>query len=169
MIGNAVAGGRDGATAASRAWWCHAAGRPQTLPGALASCWRPAVLPRAGLELDSTGKVRETVLDLPVAGLPGPNEPLFGPGYFDDHALSRAGVAVDERRGGPVDGEARPVYENLHAAGRPSPGAVPWREGSGNGLSLASGYAAASAILEERISVPPGNTCRFWPAITRAR
>ena len=27
-------------------------------------------------------------------------------------------------------------------------GAVPWREASGNGLSLATGYAAASAILE---------------------
>jgi len=41
-----------------------------------------------------------------------------------------------------------PVYENLHAAGATLAGAVPWREGSGNGLSLASGYAAASAILE---------------------
>jgi glycerol-3-phosphate dehydrogenase subunit B len=103
----------------------------------------------AGLELDSTGKVRETALDLPVAGLPGPNEPLFGTGYFDEHALSRAGVAVDESRR-PVDGEGVPVYKNLHAAGATLAGAVPWREGSGNGLSLASGYAAASAILGEK-------------------
>jgi len=83
-----------------------------------------------------------------VAGLPGANEPLFGTGYFDEHALSRAGVAVDESRR-PVDGEGVPVYKNLHAAGATLAGAVPWREGSGNGLSLASGYAAASAILGE--------------------
>jgi glycerol-3-phosphate dehydrogenase subunit B len=103
--------------------------------------------PSAGLELDSAGKVRELVFDLPVAGLPEPDQPLFGPGYFDEHPLSRAGVAVDERRR-PVDEAGEPVYENLHAAGATLAGAVPWREGSGNGLSLASGYAAASAILE---------------------
>ena len=101
----------------------------------------------AGLELDTSGKVREPVFDLPVAGLPAQNEPLFEPSYFDEHALSRVGVAVDASRR-PVDGEGEPVYENLHAAGATLAGAVPWREGSGNGLSLASGYAAASAILE---------------------
>ena len=69
------------------------------------------------------------------------------PSYFDEHALSRVGVAVDASRR-PVDSEGAPVYENLHAAGATLAGAVPWREGSGNGLSLASGYAAASAILE---------------------
>jgi glycerol-3-phosphate dehydrogenase subunit B len=124
----------------------HTAGRPLTYragsfvlaTGGFAS---------AGLELDSTGKVREPVFDLPVAGLPGANEPLFGAGYFDEHALSRAGVAVDESRR-PINGEGAPIYENLHAAGATLAGAVPWREGSGNGLSLASGYAAASAILE---------------------
>jgi glycerol-3-phosphate dehydrogenase subunit B len=100
-----------------------------------------------GLELDSSGDVREPVFDLPVAGLPGPDEPRFELGYFDEHALSRAGVAIDERMR-PVNGDGGPVYENLHAAGATLAGAVPWREGSGNGLSLASGYAAASAILE---------------------
>jgi glycerol-3-phosphate dehydrogenase subunit B len=100
-----------------------------------------------GLELDSSGNVRETVFDLPVAGLPGPDEPPFEPGYFEEHPLSRAGVAIDERMR-PVNGEGGPVYENLHAAGATLGGAVPWREGSGNGLSLATGYAAAAAILE---------------------
>jgi glycerol-3-phosphate dehydrogenase subunit B len=146
VIGNAVSGGErsngrvDGVVV-------HAAGRPQTYR-ARSFVLATGGFPSAGLELDSTGKVREPVFDLPVAGLPGPNEPLFGPGYFDDHALSRAGVAVDESRR-PVDGEGTPVYQNLHAAGATLAGAVPWREGSGNGLSLASGYAAASAILEE--------------------
>jgi glycerol-3-phosphate dehydrogenase subunit B len=99
-----------------------------------------------GLQLDSSGTVRETVFDLPVAGLPGPDEPRFTPGYFDEQPISRAGVAVDERSR-PVDTQGAPVYENLHAAGATLAGAVPWREASGNGLSLASGYAAASAIL----------------------
>jgi glycerol-3-phosphate dehydrogenase subunit B len=97
--------------------------------------------------MDSFGTVRETVFDLPVAGLPGPNQPRFEQGYFDEHPISRAGVAVDDQSR-PVDANGAPAYENLHAAGATLGGAVPWREGSGNGLSLASGYAAASAILE---------------------
>ena len=125
----------------------HTAGRPLTYR-ACSFVLATGGFASAGLELDSTGKVRETALDLPVAGLPGANEPLFGTGYFDEHALSRAGVAVDESRR-PVDGEGVPVYKNLHAAGATLAGAVPWREASGNGLSLASGYAAASAILGE--------------------
>jgi glycerol-3-phosphate dehydrogenase subunit B len=100
-----------------------------------------------GLQMDSFGTVRETVFDLPVAGLPGPNQPRFEQGYFDEHPISRAGVAVDDQSR-PVDANGAPAYENLHAAGATLGGAVPWREGSGNGLSLASGYAAASAILE---------------------
>jgi len=47
----------------------------------------------------------------------------------------------------PVNGETEPVYENLHAVGATLAGAVPWREASGNGISLASGYAAAEAIV----------------------
>ena len=100
-----------------------------------------------GLQMDSFGTVRETVFHLPVAGLPGPNQPRFEQGYFDEHPISRAGVAVDDNSR-PVDASGVPAYENLHAAGATLGGAVPWREGSGNGLSLASGYAAASAILE---------------------
>lgn len=100
-----------------------------------------------GLQLDSFGKADETVLGLPVAGLPQRTDALFETGYFDHHAISRAGVAVnDELR--PADAEGAPVYENLHAAGATVAGAVPWREASGNGLSLATGYAAASAVLE---------------------
>jgi glycerol-3-phosphate dehydrogenase subunit B len=101
-----------------------------------------------GLELNSSGKIRETVFDLPVARMPGPRRPPFEPGYFDEHAISRAGVAIDDRMR-PLNVKEVPVYENLHAVGATLGGAVPWREASGNGLSLASGYAAAAAILEE--------------------
>ncbi|MGB2951773.1 MAG: glycerol-3-phosphate dehydrogenase subunit GlpB [Gaiellaceae bacterium] len=103
-----------------------------------------------GLNLDSSGKIRETVFDLPLAGLPRPEQPRFEPGYFDQHAIARTGVAVDEKLR-PVDEEGAVVYENLHVAGATLAGAAPWREASGNGLSLATGYASATAILE-RIS-----------------
>ena len=101
-----------------------------------------------GLQLEASGQVRETVFDLPVAGVPGPQQPPFEQGYFADHAISRAGIAVDESMR-PVDGNGAAPYENVHAVGATLAGAVPWREASGNGLSLASGYAAASAILED--------------------
>jgi glycerol-3-phosphate dehydrogenase subunit B len=99
-----------------------------------------------GLELDSAGAVRETVLDLPVAGVPPPGEARFLPGYFDRHPLARAGLEVDERMR-PL-GHDGPVYDNLHAAGAALAGAEPWREASGNGISVATGFAAAQAILE---------------------
>jgi glycerol-3-phosphate dehydrogenase subunit B len=145
VIGNPVSKA-EGANDRLEGVVVHAAGRPLTYR-ASSFVLATGGFPSAGLELDSAGKVYEVVFDLPVANLPGPGEPLFAPGYFDEHPLSRSGVAVDENRR-PVDEQGAPVYENLHAAGAVLAGAVPWREGSGNGLSLASGYAAAAAILE---------------------
>jgi glycerol-3-phosphate dehydrogenase subunit B len=100
-----------------------------------------------GLQLDSHGRVRETAFDLPLLGAPAPDAPRFEPGYFDEHPIARAGLAVDDELR-PLDAEGAPAFENLHAAGATLAGAAPWREASGNGLSLATGYAAASAILE---------------------
>jgi glycerol-3-phosphate dehydrogenase subunit B len=100
-----------------------------------------------GLQLDSYGRVRETAFDLPLVGVPAPDAPRFEPGYFDEHPIARAGLAVDDELR-PVDAEGKPRFENLHAAGASLAGAAPWREASGNGLSLATGYAAASAIFE---------------------
>jgi glycerol-3-phosphate dehydrogenase subunit B len=140
VTGSGTRGGRLEAVAA------ETAGRP------LAYRARSFVLATGGfasggLELGSSWTVRETVFDLPVTRVPAEKQTYFAPDYFDDHAISRAGVAVDEKLR-PVDGEGATVYENLHAAGATLAGAVPWREASGNGLSLATGYAAASAILE---------------------
>jgi glycerol-3-phosphate dehydrogenase subunit B len=101
-----------------------------------------------GLELDSAGGVRETVLGLPVAGVPPPGEARFLPGYFDRHPLARAGLEVDGRMR-PL-GRDGPVYDNLHAVGAALAGAEPWREASGNGISVATGFAAAQAILDGR-------------------
>lgn len=101
-----------------------------------------------GIELHSHGSMREAVFDLPLRGLPGAGEARFLPGYFDRHPASGAGVAVD-RLLRPLDGDDAVVYENLHAAGATLAGAEPWREKSGSGIALASGYRAAQAVLEE--------------------
>jgi glycerol-3-phosphate dehydrogenase subunit B len=102
--------------------------------------------PSGGLELDSRWRACEVALGLPVAGVPAPGAERFRPGYFEDHPLARAGVAVD--------GELRPVaeggerlLENVLVAGATLAGAVPWKEKSGDGLSLATGFRAAELIL----------------------
>jgi glycerol-3-phosphate dehydrogenase subunit B len=93
-----------------------------------------------GLELDSRWTARETALGLPVAGVPAPGEERFRPAYFDDHPIARAGVAV-----GP---DLRPEgHENVLVAGATLAGAEPWREKSGDGISLATGHHAAELIL----------------------
>jgi glycerol-3-phosphate dehydrogenase subunit B len=99
-----------------------------------------------GLELDSFGTTRETVFDLPLSGLPEGHRVRFAPRYFDEQPLATAGVATDDLLR-PVDGSSRPVYENLHAAGAILAGATPWKEKSGTGISVATGYAAAEGIL----------------------
>jgi glycerol-3-phosphate dehydrogenase subunit B len=101
-----------------------------------------------GIHVDSYGKIREAVFDLALAGLPAANRrPPFLPTYLEEQPLDRVGVPVDDRLR-PVGADGRPRYENLYAAGATLAGAVPWQEASGNGLSLATGYAAAAAILE---------------------
>jgi glycerol-3-phosphate dehydrogenase subunit B len=93
-----------------------------------------------GLELDSHWVARETALGLPVAGMPAPGEQRFAPGYLDDHPIARAGVAV-----GP---DLRPEdHENVLVAGATLAGAEPWREKSGDGISLATGHRAAELVL----------------------
>jgi glycerol-3-phosphate dehydrogenase subunit B len=93
-----------------------------------------------GLELDSRWTARETALGLPVAGVPAPGEERFSPGYFDDHPIARAGVAVDA--------ELRPAgHENVLVTGATLAGAEPWREKSCDGISLATGHRAAELVL----------------------
>jgi glycerol-3-phosphate dehydrogenase subunit B len=93
-----------------------------------------------GLALDSRWTARETALGLPVAGVPEPGDERFRPGYFDDQPLARAGVTV-----GP---DMRPAgHENVLVAGATLAGAEPWREKSGDGISLATGYGAAELVL----------------------
>jgi glycerol-3-phosphate dehydrogenase subunit B len=107
-----------------------------------------------GLELDSRWRARETALGLPLTGMPEPGAERFRPGYFDDHPMARAGVAVDpELR--PVDAAGDRLYENVLVAGATLAGAEPWREKSGDGLSLSTGYRAAELVLAA--STPAGS------------
>ena len=99
-----------------------------------------------GLELDSRWRARETALGLPVAGVPEPGSERFSPSYFDDHPLARAGVAVDSGLR-PVDGAGERLFDNVLVAGATLAGAEPWREKSGDGLSLSTGYRAAELVL----------------------
>lgn len=101
------------------------------------------------ITLDSHWRAHELVLDLPLQGIPGPDERRFVPSYFDEQPLARAGVAVDA--------ELRAQgASNVFVAGASLPGSVSWREASGEGIALASGYGAAriaATQLGERVAV----------------
>jgi glycerol-3-phosphate dehydrogenase subunit B len=99
-----------------------------------------------GLELDSRWAARETALGLPVSGVPGAREERFRPGYFDAHPIGRAGIAVDDELR-PVGSDGERLLENVLVAGATLAGAEPWKEKSGDGLSLSTGYRAAELVL----------------------
>jgi glycerol-3-phosphate dehydrogenase subunit B len=109
-----------------------------------------------GLELDSRWTAHETALGLPVSGVPGPGEERFRPGYFEDHPMGRAGVAVD-RELRPVGDAGERLLENVLVAGATLAGAEPWREKSGDGLSLATGHRAAELVLAASTSAAHGS------------
>jgi glycerol-3-phosphate dehydrogenase subunit B len=98
------------------------------------------------ITLGSDWVTRETVLGLPLRGAPAPGEPRFVGEYFADQPMARVGVAVD----GALRAEGA---ENVLVAGAALPGAVPWREGSGEGIALASGHRAAEVALAEGANV----------------
>jgi glycerol-3-phosphate dehydrogenase subunit B len=100
-----------------------------------------------GLEMSADWSVREPIFGLPVTGVPAEPDERLEADVFAEHPMARAGIAVDECLR-PLGTNAEPVFDNLHVAGATLGGAVPWREKSGNGISLASGYAAAGRILE---------------------
>ena len=94
------------------------------------------------IALDSHWQTREQVFDLPLQGVPAAGEPRFVASYFGEQPLARAGVAVDSdlRASGTA---------NVVVAGASLPGAVSWREASGEGVALASGYRAAQVVASE--------------------
>jgi glycerol-3-phosphate dehydrogenase subunit B len=99
-----------------------------------------------GIVLDSHWTAHEVALDLPVTGVPGPGEERFRPEYFGEHPIGRAGVAVDNELR-PLGAGGERLLENVLVAGATLAGAEPWREKSGDGISLATGYRAAELVL----------------------
>ena len=134
--GDVIAHERSGSRVASVS--THAAGREL----AYLADW--FVLASGGfasgaIELDSHWVTHERVLELPLRGVPEAGRPRFEREYLSEQPLATAGVAVD--------GELRAEgTENVFVAGASLPGATPWREGSGEGIALATGYAAAATI-----------------------
>lgn len=94
------------------------------------------------IQLDSSWQTTEQVLGLPLRGVPAEGEPRFTPDYLAEQPMARVGVAVD----GDLRAEGA---ENVLVAGAALPGAVPWREGCGEGVSLASGFRAAQVVLAD--------------------
>jgi glycerol-3-phosphate dehydrogenase subunit B len=91
------------------------------------------------IELDSYWRGHDRVLGLSLQGVPDPDETRFSPTYLDEQPIARAGIAVDDQL------RARDAA-NVLVAGASLPGAVAWREGSGEGIALASGSHAAQLI-----------------------
>ncbi len=78
---------------------------------------------------------------------PARGRPPLSPRQLDHQPLMSAGLTVDDALR-PVDASGAATWGNLHAAGTIVGGAAPWREKSGEGIAIAGGYRAASAILE---------------------
>jgi glycerol-3-phosphate dehydrogenase subunit B len=92
-----------------------------------------------GLETDSHWVTRERVLGLPLRGVPGDDQARFVGPYLEEQPMARVGVAVD--------GELRAQgADNVVVVGAALAGAVSWREGSGEGIALASGFRAAEVL-----------------------
>jgi glycerol-3-phosphate dehydrogenase subunit B len=100
-----------------------------------------------GLSMDSYGNVSESIFGLAVSGVPPREDVRFLPEYFGEHPMAKSGIEVDDGLR-PIDANGQPVFENLFAAGAVLAGALPWKEKSGDGISLSTGYVAASTILK---------------------
>lgn len=100
-----------------------------------------------GVVIEPDGGVRESIFGLPLAGVPAAGQPRFRDQYFSAQPLDRVGLMVDAGLR-PLGPDGVPVFSNLHAAGAALFGAAPWREKSGEGISLGTGFRAAAAILE---------------------
>lgn len=93
------------------------------------------------------GALEEPIFGLPVAEAEEAGVP-FDREYFSQHRVELAGVRTDDR-GRPLDTAGAPFGDNLYAAGAVLAGARPWREKSGEGISLATAFHAAESILRE--------------------
>jgi glycerol-3-phosphate dehydrogenase subunit B len=99
------------------------------------------------IEMTSSWRVRENIFDLPVWGVPDEGK-RFSRRYFDRQPMGRAGIRVDDSLH-PLDEGDRRLFANLTVVGACIAGSEPWREKSGEGISLSSGFKAASTVIED--------------------
>jgi glycerol-3-phosphate dehydrogenase subunit B len=101
-----------------------------------------------GIDSDHTGKVWETVFNLPLAA-PRDRREWFRARLFDPagHPIFRAGVSVN-REFQPIDANGARVYANLWAAGSLLAFADAVLEHSLEGIAIATGMAAARAAAK---------------------
>lgn len=96
-----------------------------------------------GIQVDSHRVAREAIFDLPVvaaAPIAATANAMSEPSdYFERRKPSLPGLAVDAALR-PLGADGTAAYLNLYAAGSSLTGAEPWREKSGEGISLASGW-----------------------------
>ncbi|MFL5973853.1 MAG: anaerobic glycerol-3-phosphate dehydrogenase subunit GlpB [Solirubrobacterales bacterium] len=98
-----------------------------------------------GLELNSGWVTREVALGLPVVGAPPPGAERFRAAYFGGQPMDRVGVVTD-RAQRPLGEDGGRMLENVLVAGATLAGAAPWREKSGDGIALSTGFRAAELI-----------------------
>lgn len=100
-----------------------------------------------GFDSDHTGRLWEVVFDLPVT-VPQRRSQWFRPRFMNPagHPVFNGGVAVDQRMQ-PVDAAGNVVYANLWATGGALASVDPIQQHSLEGIAIASGVAAAKAIV----------------------
>lgn len=101
-----------------------------------------------GIDTDYQGNVHEVVFDLPVQA-PAGRQDWFRRDFLDKqgHPIYQAGLRINAQFQ-PLNGNNRPVYENLYAAGTTLAGGEVIRERSFEGVAIATGYAAAQQMGE---------------------
>ncbi len=99
-----------------------------------------------GFNSDHTGKVWDVVFNLPLT-TPQDRRQWFQSRFLDEqgHAIFSGGVDVNEQWQ-PIDGAGNVIYKNLWAAGGVLAHADGIRERSLEGIAIATGSAAATAI-----------------------
>lgn len=103
-----------------------------------------------GIVVESDREAHESVFQLPIFGLTH-DGPGFSTNYFESHHFSRVGLRVDEKAR-PINVNGDAVFENLRAAGGILAGAEPWKEKSGEGIALATGFLAAESIIDQGLA-----------------
>lgn len=98
-----------------------------------------------GLRTDHRGQVVETALGLPVRA-PAGRADWFGARFVDLQPIHRAGIATDAALR-PLAPTGEVTYKNVAVAGAALGGADLIREGSYEGVALATGWRAAERLL----------------------